>query len=79
MNLVWEGDMCEILDMGRGEPSRLYCEGISKAREKHIIDNLSFGYVRSQVDGRFDGALIIDFESEYTDDVLFYFGERDGF
>jgi len=78
MKLEWKGDMCEVLNMGRNEPMRLYCEGISKAREDHIIDNLSFGYIKSRVEGKFDGALIIDFESEYVDDVLFYFGERNG-
>ncbi len=79
MNLIWKGKMCEIINLGKSGGCRLYCEGISKIREDHILENIGVDYtVRSQVNEQFDGALILDFGMKDVSIVKFYFGERDG-
>jgi hypothetical protein len=79
VEVVWEGEICEIIDLGGFEGYRLYCEGISSVREDHILDNLNVEYsVKSNSNSQMDGALILDFEKEDIDIVKFYFGDRNG-
>jgi hypothetical protein len=80
MNTVWKGDICEIIDIGKLDPLRLYCEGISGSREDHIISYMEgFGEVRSKSNNQIDGSLMIDFERENIHRVMNYFGDRHGF
>ena len=79
MNLLWKGKICEIIDLGDDSSCRLYCEGISKVREDHILGNIGIEYiVQSNTNEQFDGALILDFDKEDVSLVKYYFGERNG-
>lgn len=65
MKLVWEGLLGEVLSLPSGR-YRLYCEGLSKNRENHIIaltDDIST--VKSRGHGDPQGSLIIDFDERY--------------
>lgn len=78
IKLLWKGDICEILDLGGHDGYRLYCEGISKKREEHLLKHLGVEYlIQSRTNSQFDGALMLDFNPEDMKKVLFYFGERD--
>ena len=80
MNIIWKGHLCEVINLGFDKYGhtlgyRLYCEGISKDREKHILDNLNVEYlVQSKTNNQYDGALMVDFNPEDLQRVLGYFG-----
>ena len=70
---VWENPLCEVLTLPTGD-YRLYCEGISEAREQNIIDNVGMDFkLQSKTGGAYDGALILDFDPMDLDFVKQYF------
>ena len=75
MKLIWKGKLCEIRDLGGTDGYRLYCEGLSKAREEHLIKYIGVPVlVQSRTNNQFDGALMLDFNPEDLDRVKEYFG-----
>ena len=80
MNIIWKGKLCEVIDLGTDEKGnsngyRLYCEGLSKAREEHLIKHIGVPVlIQSRTNNQFDGALMLDFNSEDLDRVKAYFG-----
>ena len=79
MQLVWQGDMCEIIDLGGTDGYRLYCEGLAQAREEHLLKHLGVEYlIQSRTNNQFDGALMLDFNREDMDKVVSYFGSNHG-
>ena len=81
-NTVWKGHLCEVVDLGldkfgNSNGFRLYCEGISKDREKHILEHLNVEYlVQSMTNNQYDGSLMLDFNPEDLNKVLSYFGVK---
>ena len=79
MQLVWQGDLCEVIDLGGVSGYRLYCEGISTSREKHLLEYIGVDYlIQSRTNNQFDGALMLDFNREDMDKVVSYFGVNSG-
>ena len=77
MKLIWKGQLCEINDLGGTDGYRLYCEGLSKDRENHILEHLGVEYlIQSRANSVYDGALMLDFNKEDVERVLMYFGVR---
>ena len=77
MKQIWKGDYCEVVDLGGVDGYRLYCEGVSKKREEHLLEHLGVPYmIQSRSNSHFDEALILDFNSEDLDKVLAYFGSK---
>ena len=77
MKIIWKGELCEVIDLGGMDGYRLYCEGISGTREEHLLTHLGVEYlIQSRTNNQFDGALILDFNSEDLERVLNYFGVR---
>ena len=75
MKQIWKGDYCEIVDLGGVDGLRLFCEGVSKKREEHLLEHLGVEYIiQSRANSHFDEALILDFNPEDLNKVLGYFG-----
>ena len=76
MTILSKGAMYEIIQLDQFGRCRLYCENISQARETDILTNLGVEYIcQSKCNEQFDGALILDFNSDDLVLVQSYFGD----